>query len=198
MINWDSHIDNDSYSEFLRSAEWQAKRDEIIKRDGGRCQMCKSESNLRVHHKSYDDLLDDDNLITLCNKCHEHVHAYTKAFNKALTDENSELRKSIDMYNKAVTKLIDAFIYARCAELNEDADVHFFTGPRDSKVNINDYIESLISLDPYHRPIQVGEADSWISARGRATWTRYEEIRLGRRKWSEFESKGILGRGKDD
>lgn len=187
MLDFNSKLPND-YNEFLRSPEWLAKREEIITRDGGMCQMCKSRKNLRVHHKSYEDLLDNDSLITLCDKCHEQVHEYTKMFNAALHDENSDLRKSFDGVNEAITRLIDKSIYVRCAELNSDGDVHFFTGPIDSRVNINEFISSLITLDPYARPVQLGRPDSWLTNHGigRATWTRYNDIRLGRKGWDEI------------
>jgi len=51
---------------------------EILKRDGWRCQACGSMRGLEVHHiqhrsRSGDDL--EGNLITLCSDCHRAIHA---------------------------------------------------------------------------------------------------------------------------
>lgn len=177
---------NAEYSDFLQSPEWRALREKVIMRDGCACHMCKSRNNLRVHHLSYDDLLDENNLITLCDKCHENVHQYTKNFRAALRNENSELRQGVDLINAAITRLIDQFIYARSAEFNPNGDIHFFTGPRNEQVNINDFINELISLDPYAS--SYGNVRSLqINPYGRARWTRYNDIRLKRQGWKEIK-----------
>ncbi len=50
---------------------------EILKRDGWRCQACGSLRGLEVHHiqrrsQSGDD--SEDNLITVCSDCHRAIH----------------------------------------------------------------------------------------------------------------------------
>lgn len=52
-------------------------REQVLRRDGLRCQCCGIKSNLEVHHEEFrsqggDD--SEDNLITLCNGCHAIVH----------------------------------------------------------------------------------------------------------------------------
>jgi 5-methylcytosine-specific restriction endonuclease McrA len=52
-------------------------RQQVLRRDGWRCQGCGAMSNLEVHHRQYrshsgDD--SEDNLITLCAKCHANIH----------------------------------------------------------------------------------------------------------------------------
>jgi len=52
-------------------------RQQILRRDGWRCQSCGAMSNLEVHHKEFrshagDDL--EENLITLCTACHAGAH----------------------------------------------------------------------------------------------------------------------------
>lgn len=188
-MDWNDMIPNDEYSEFLRSPEWRALREQVFDRDGRMCVMCKSRNNLRAHHISYADRLNPDYLITLCDKCHSQVHQYTKSFNEALKNEDSELRRGINLINTGITHLIDQHIYSRCFELNPNGDVHFFTGPREQRVNINNFIENLVALDPYGKPSQKGESGFggyWISHRGRATWTRYNDIRLKRKGWNEL------------
>lgn len=83
---------------FYWSRKWKHKRDEIFRRDHYECQMCvqrikqaaKDGTQLHgydarihravcVHHikelKDHPELaLDNDNLISLCHKCHDRVH----------------------------------------------------------------------------------------------------------------------------
>ncbi|PYX04011.1 MAG: HNH endonuclease [Acidobacteria bacterium] len=50
----------------------------VLHRDGWRCQACGSFTNLQIHHKEFRSRLGDDsedNLITLCSVCHNHVHS---------------------------------------------------------------------------------------------------------------------------
>jgi len=60
------------YSTYIASLEWAAKRREVIARDGGRCRLCASTSNLEVHHSSYNNFGHEESvdLITLCHDCH--------------------------------------------------------------------------------------------------------------------------------
>jgi 5-methylcytosine-specific restriction endonuclease McrA len=61
----------------LSLAEYQMLRNQVLKRDGWRCQCCGKSNDLHVHHvKSRGNLGDDTmrNLITLCAKCHEAFH----------------------------------------------------------------------------------------------------------------------------
>jgi hypothetical protein len=49
-------------------------RQEILRRDGWRCQRCGARSNLEVHHQEFRSHCSDDcepNLITLCVTCRE-------------------------------------------------------------------------------------------------------------------------------
>jgi 5-methylcytosine-specific restriction endonuclease McrA len=49
----------------------------ILERDGWRCQYCGCMGNLQVHHIQSRSLLGDDaeeNLITLCARCHKQIH----------------------------------------------------------------------------------------------------------------------------
>ena len=72
------------YEKQLKTKEWRAKREKILKRDGYKCAYCGSKSKLNVHHKYYNlypngkyvNVFDypDDALITLCESCHKKVH----------------------------------------------------------------------------------------------------------------------------
>jgi HNH endonuclease len=55
----------------------RALRQQVLRRDGWRCQACGRMSNLEVHHKQFRSRLGDDsdaNLITLCTVCHAGAH----------------------------------------------------------------------------------------------------------------------------
>jgi 5-methylcytosine-specific restriction endonuclease McrA len=52
-------------------------RNQVLHRDGWRCQSCGTRSNLEVHHKEFRSHSGDDsaeNLITLCIACHDTAH----------------------------------------------------------------------------------------------------------------------------
>jgi ATP-dependent DNA helicase RecQ len=55
-------------------------RQQVLRRDGWRCQSCGTMSNLEVHHREFRSHAGDDseeNLITLCVKCHADIHVGT-------------------------------------------------------------------------------------------------------------------------
>jgi 5-methylcytosine-specific restriction endonuclease McrA len=56
---------------------YERLRNHVLRRDGWRCQACGAMSNLEVHHKRFRSHSGDDseqNLITLCNRCHANLH----------------------------------------------------------------------------------------------------------------------------
>ena len=62
----------------LDSELFEQLRNQVLRRDGWRCQSCGTMSNLEVHHQELRSQSDDDseqNLITLCNTCHSAIHA---------------------------------------------------------------------------------------------------------------------------
>lgn len=67
------------YEEQLKDQRWYYVRDRVLERDKWECQSCRSIHNLHVHHKRYEKgrmawEYNDDDLVTLCGKCHEKVH----------------------------------------------------------------------------------------------------------------------------
>jgi 5-methylcytosine-specific restriction endonuclease McrA len=56
---------------------YDSLRQQILRRDGWRCQSCGTMSNLEVHHKqfrSHSGHDSEENLITLCFACHASIH----------------------------------------------------------------------------------------------------------------------------
>ena len=78
-----------TYAELLKDPRWQKKRLEIMQRDNFTCQHCgATDKELQVHHRLYRKNAkpweyDNDELITLCKRCHEDE-----------TEANNELYKS--------------------------------------------------------------------------------------------------------
>jgi 5-methylcytosine-specific restriction endonuclease McrA len=71
-----------TYTEKLRSPQWQKKRLQILERDNWQCCSCgDSQSNLQVHHLLYArrDPWDypDDVYQTLCENCHKERQELT-------------------------------------------------------------------------------------------------------------------------
>ena len=64
------------YDKYLKSKEWQVRRELIKSRDQYKCRLCHSEERIVVHHATYQNRgheLDID-LITLCSSCHGRFH----------------------------------------------------------------------------------------------------------------------------
>jgi 5-methylcytosine-specific restriction endonuclease McrA len=64
----------------LDPAAYENLRQQVLRRDGWRCQVCGTLSNLEVHHKEFRSQSGDDseeNLITLCADCHARIHNRT-------------------------------------------------------------------------------------------------------------------------
>jgi 5-methylcytosine-specific restriction endonuclease McrA len=56
---------------------YESLRQQVLRRDGWRCQFCGAMSNLEVHHRefrSHSGADSEENLITLCTACHARVH----------------------------------------------------------------------------------------------------------------------------
>jgi len=63
----------------LKLGRYPHLRNEVMRRDGWRCQFCGSMVNLEVHHKqfrSHSGSDTEENLITLCAVCHKRLHEH--------------------------------------------------------------------------------------------------------------------------
>jgi 5-methylcytosine-specific restriction endonuclease McrA len=61
----------------LDPTSYERLRQQVLRRDGWRCQLCGAMSNLEVHHKqfrSHSGRDSEENLITLCFTCHANAH----------------------------------------------------------------------------------------------------------------------------
>jgi 5-methylcytosine-specific restriction endonuclease McrA len=61
----------------LDPLSYESLRQQVLRRDGWRCQSCGTMSNLEVHHQKFRSQSGEDselNLITLCTACHAQMH----------------------------------------------------------------------------------------------------------------------------
>ena len=61
----------------LDPVAYENLRQQVLRRDGWRCQSCGSMTNLEVHHQEFRSQSGADseqNLITLCCRCHNAIH----------------------------------------------------------------------------------------------------------------------------
>jgi 5-methylcytosine-specific restriction endonuclease McrA len=74
----DDDPDNMPYTQYLKSDHWKAIRSIALEIAEHKCQLCGSDENLNVHHRSYKYKGDEHNhmsdVIVLCNHCHAKFH----------------------------------------------------------------------------------------------------------------------------
>jgi 5-methylcytosine-specific restriction endonuclease McrA len=65
-----------AYSAYLKSAEWEKKRQKVFKRDGNLCQGCRENTATEIHHLSYDNKYSEMifQLVAVCEECHSFLH----------------------------------------------------------------------------------------------------------------------------
>ena len=100
-----------NYKEFLKTEEWKQIAQMVKERDGQKCVICGSTENLNAHHIGYDgDCLDENDIVTLCNRCHECLHDGIKTMSESvssgvyqmLSDKLSDI--VLDFYKRSFTK----------------------------------------------------------------------------------------------
>ena len=108
-----------TYADKLKDPRWQVRRAQILALDGNKCQYCKTDKKLNVHHTYYikgREPWDYPNnaLIVLCLNCHELAHERIKAakYNKERINkiDSGEVPKHIaEIFIEAIKK----FSYAK-------------------------------------------------------------------------------------
>lgn len=79
-------MQTDFYKRYMRSKEWDRKRELRLEIDGHKCVMCdrpesKCKDGLQIHHVSYRNLGDEDvfnDIVCLCPRCHRMIHKFYK------------------------------------------------------------------------------------------------------------------------
>lgn len=67
---------NKQYRQYLQSDVWKAKRLQLYKLRGYKCERCDSIQQIDVHHKTYDNIFHEPmtDLELLCRVCHAKHH----------------------------------------------------------------------------------------------------------------------------
>lgn len=91
-----------TYADKLKDPRWQKKRLDILQRDGFKCRACGDVNlTLHVHHVRYESDCDpwdyeSDDLITLCECCHEVWHIIDKHCDWAAASLVSQLYNELE------------------------------------------------------------------------------------------------------
>lgn len=93
IVQWiKALIKHNNVKAFYNSGLWQHKRIDALERDNNECQKCKDNGLYSaadcVHHKKHlkqhpELALDLENLISLCNSCHDEEHPEKLRKNKS-------------------------------------------------------------------------------------------------------------------
>jgi hypothetical protein len=90
-------------------------RQQVLLRDGWRCQSCGAMSNLEVHHKERRSQSGDDsepNLITLCTACHSSLH---RGSNCQITNHRRRQEKRVEQVRlHSLSYVFRTLFVARC------------------------------------------------------------------------------------
>jgi 5-methylcytosine-specific restriction endonuclease McrA len=90
-VNWvvvSDHIKEMNYQNFLKTPYWKAITAHTKYKAGYRCQLCNNVDNLVTHHRDYAihgfEHAHLQELIALCNNCHNKFHNYSTNRNNRL------------------------------------------------------------------------------------------------------------------
>ena len=66
----------DDYIKYMESSAWDNQKQARLDFADHRCELCNRQSNLNVHHRTYDNFGDEpvSDLIVLCKTCHDTFH----------------------------------------------------------------------------------------------------------------------------
>jgi 5-methylcytosine-specific restriction endonuclease McrA len=100
-----------AYAKYQRSPLWKDIREKVLERDKYKCQVCKSISELCVHHREYTEEvmsgenLDKSKIITLCKRCHNEIHTVRRRGRIFRTGtEKTEAKLWMKLNGKSINK----------------------------------------------------------------------------------------------
>lgn len=120
---------------YYETPRWREElRPAAMKRDGWKCQNCGNEFNLRVHHIRYPKILGTetiDDLVTLCEKCHQKVHSpwNHEEYREGLSNLADNLIRTTEYDVRQKSKVL-ASIYAR-TYMKFDLSAYFNDGEKE-------------------------------------------------------------------
>jgi len=94
-----------NYKKYLNSEYWSLVRKSMHEITGNKCEICGGSESLNIHHLSYEnrgkETLDD--LVCLCQRCHEVMHTYESPFIGHISDRKT-FEKQVKLANKIKKK----------------------------------------------------------------------------------------------
>lgn len=75
------------YREYLKSRHWRDTRLRALDKANFRCQVCNTDEKLEVHHRTYEDLGNEqlEDLTVLCQFCHTSFHQVANKVKQPVT-----------------------------------------------------------------------------------------------------------------
>ena len=130
----------DEYQDFLNSYEWKLVSIKI-KSEHPFCEICGSKDQLVVHHKWYDDLLDENALVVLCRDCHECFHNGLNNYTKLYKN------KHILLYHDAQDLLAEVCLdFYKNSFRKPDSNVNLLDANSQSKEKFCEFIKNGFEL----------------------------------------------------
>ena len=100
LIKFDEIPEERDYDNYLRSEKWKNIRNQVLERDKYKCKICGTTEKLRVHHKNYENIYQEENalcdLVTLCENCHKELHDFLNS--EVCEKTEQELYKLRELY----------------------------------------------------------------------------------------------------
>lgn len=96
------------YKKYLKSDHWVKTRRQRKRLDNNRCYLCGCPKYLNVHHLKYDNLGDEnveEDLVTLCRKCHLMLHRIKDATQAEYETYIYEKRRNSNKQSQAFAAL---------------------------------------------------------------------------------------------
>jgi hypothetical protein len=93
------------YVDKERDHKWEAIRDRAFGHYGRECAECGTDEDLQVHHKTpkaYGGTNKLDNLIVLCETCHQEKHGYKFDYTGPATGTKKTKNKKVELLQKAI------------------------------------------------------------------------------------------------
>ena len=146
-------MNKEEYRELLKDGRWQRKRLEVMQRDHFKCTCCGTTSDLNVHHLRYIDghkpwEYNNDDLITLCGKCHKEAHEEISRKEQEWEEYAEGMWRAkrlngLILYYKQIGNFHDVITMFSFGYV-KDIDLHYFVVPfyyRDISPFVADYEE---------------------------------------------------------
>jgi hypothetical protein len=138
-------LSREEYDEYLRSPEWQERRQKALAFSGHRCQMNREHTTqLQVHHNTYERLGHErpSDLIVLCDTCHAKHEGKLARYEPEVEPEGAVPAQSppvvsrsiYDLRRRSVTTtgdpVIDGYLAGLAPRGQQDAGGGGVTGDR--------------------------------------------------------------------